>query len=955
MALEMVTLTGTLQGPDGTPSNGVGRFKPAPTWLVAESQDITVAGSSAFEVVAGVLQAVGGGAFEVLACDAAGVNPTLWTYAVSMTLDGQPRTVRGVQPLIANGAEQDWADLLEATIPPTTGTIVGSVGAVDWDDITGKPSTFPPVIGTGPDEAAAGDDERFADAEADRVAAAASATSAAGSATSAATQATNAATSATDAATSATAAAGSATTAGTQATAAGTSATNAASSATGAAGSATTATTQAGNASTSATAAAGSATAASGSASTASTQATNAATSATAAATSATAAAGSATTAAGSATTAGTQATNAATSATAASASATAAAASAAVFAGFIATAPSGVAATDTTNLQAALDAANTAGGGRVYFGPGTYKLSTALTIGSDTDLTLDPNCVIQRFGSINNMIINKGDGTTGGYGQAHDITVRGGTWDANLAGYASNVCAMAFGHALRVTVRDTVIKNVYGWHNIEFNAVQTGRILGVTCLDFDGSTAGKEMIQLDLAKDSSVFPWFGPYDDTACDDIIIDDYFLSNGSRGIGSHSSTSGHWHTNVHIGKGRIVSMREQAIYLPDYQDCTVDGADIATCQIGIHASSIAGQICRGLTITNVTMDDMLPADTTAARGIHLDGTAVANRYIRDVAISDTVIRTVGRHAVGLDYVQGAKLDGLRVSGAGLGGIWAYKSAGIDIIGCQSSGNNTTSTGGTGDIVIAATSGSTTDTSDVRVISSQCGTLIVNQYATRVTLTNNTIGTSVTDNTTATLGVVVRAGNNIAGLADTAPIIRSFAYVSNRWYATATPGSNATFGTSGNNTLRLVAWFVPAPVTISAVQLEITIVGQSGATIRAGIYLPDSNGIPSALVSEFGSVAADAVALPTITGLSVALTPGLYYIGGAVQNAGTTQPTFRATSGAPSFNVPAMLTVNSTAPASNALAAGYAMTGVSGALGTFTPTGALGNAPRIHILTA
>ena len=78
------------------------------------------------------------------------------------------------------------------------------------------------------------------------------------------------------------------------------------------------------------------------------------------------------------------------------------------------------------TAIQKALDSANLQGGGEVYAPDGIYLIGTILTIGSNTKLALAPNAIFRRNATINAMLINKYNGTTGGYGQATNIEITG-------------------------------------------------------------------------------------------------------------------------------------------------------------------------------------------------------------------------------------------------------------------------------------------------------------------------------------------------------------------------------------------------------------------------------------------------------------------------------------------------------------------------------------------------
>lgn len=124
--------------------------------------------------------------------------------------------------------------------------------------------------------------------------------------------------------------------------------------------------------------------------------------------------------------------------------------------------------------LQAALDAAS---GGHLHIDDGLYLLGTALEIDSDTELTLSRSATIRRNSTTDNMLRNKADGLTGGYGANNNIHVTGGIWDANRANYPTNITIIAFGHCRNVSVSDADMKGVESWHCIEFNAVLEGRI----------------------------------------------------------------------------------------------------------------------------------------------------------------------------------------------------------------------------------------------------------------------------------------------------------------------------------------------------------------------------------------------------------------------------------------------------------------------------------------------
>jgi hypothetical protein len=186
----------------------------------------------------------------------------------------------------------------------------------------------------------------------------------------------------------------------------------------------------------------------------------------------------------------------------------------------------------DTIAIQTALLSAYR----RIYVPSGTYRLTNILWIPSNKQLTLSPSTVMLRTSNASAMLLNDADGRTGGYGANKNIIIEGGTWNGNTAEYPSACTIIAFGHATDIIVRDCSILNTPTWHSIELNGTRRCTIEWVT---FDGCT--NEAVQLDTMNSGGpeVFPWFGPYDDTLCRDILIQDCIFQNVATAIGSHSA--------------------------------------------------------------------------------------------------------------------------------------------------------------------------------------------------------------------------------------------------------------------------------------------------------------------------------------------------------------------------------------------------------------------------------
>jgi hypothetical protein len=197
---------------------------------------------------------------------------------------------------------------------------------------------------------------------------------------------------------------------------------------------------------------------------------------------------------------------------------------------------------------------------------------------------------------------------------------------------------------------------------------------------------------------------------------------------------------------------------------------------------------------------------------------------------------------------------------------------------------------------------------------------------------------------------------SGNAVAVVGDYRSLAASAAGVAldtGKYYFTASPTAQAT-GTTGSNVLRLLPWYVPAPVTIVRIGAEVTVIGDVGSKVRLGIYADSGVGYPGALVVDAGQILGDSATVQELT-ISTVLAPGLYWIGGAAQSVTTTQPTMRnvATSWVP----PLLPQLGTTIPGSAAQTFGFLQNAVSGALGgTFTSTlTTSGTGIRVFVKTA
>lgn len=174
-----------------------------------------------------------------------------------------------------------------------------------------------------------------------------------------------------------------------------------------------------------------------------------------------------------------------------------------------------------------------------------------------------------------------------------------------------------------------------------------------------------------------------------------------------------------------------------------------------------------------------------------------------------------------------------------------------------------------------------------------------------------------------------------------------------VAGQYLYTSSQGAVGTSATLGNNTLRLTPWVVEATLKIDRIGAEITVVGDAGSKLRLGIHVDTGACAPGAVLLDAGQIAGDSATVQEITlGSTLVIAPGLYWIGGAVQAAATTQPTVRVNSG---YHPPVPIPAGSSLPTAGGTLTAVSMGSVSGALPSFVGSGVAASAPRVFVRTA
>lgn len=168
---------------------------------------------------------------------------------------------------------------------------------------------------------------------------------------------------------------------------------------------------------------------------------------------------------------------------------------------------------------------------------------------------------------------------------------------------------------------------------------------------------------------------------------------------------------------------------------------------------------------------------------------------------------------------------------------------------------------------------------------------------------------------------------------------------------YYFPIASSGTATANNLGTNVLRVAPWVITRPWPLARIGAEITAAGEAGSTFRPVIYADNGAGYPGTILFDGGPIPADVVGAGEKT-TTQTLQPGIYWLGGVVQGAPTTQPTIRVISG---WSPPFPINLGGTAPV-NVSTVGYSLPNVSGAPpASMAGAGIAGACARMFVKTA
>ncbi len=344
--------------------------------------------------------------------------------------------------------------------------------------------------------------------------------------------------------------------------------------------------------------------------------------------------------------------------------------------------------AADTKAIQAALDDVAEAGAGTVTVPAGKYYLDDSLVIYSNTTLSLAANATMIRKdpakpmlrdykGAVDTVLAGKG------YGHAKNIKITGGVWDGNIKGESASTPEgiMRIYCATNVTISDSTLTGVCGFHHINLAAVDTAVITNVKFTGFvkytgtnyksletgEGnsnelnSTASitSEALQIDYFDKKEYY----------CKNVTVSNCTFDGVLSGVGNHHKES--MATNITIKNNTFQNIQNTCVNLYSFQNVTVSNNKAAN--VRAFARVCGGKDC---TISGNTISTYTNASKNKFNMFRISDKAV-------LTIENNVISGAGVSAVKLDSGSSAKINNNTIKSPTLNGIMVNDSS-ADISG-------------------------------------------------------------------------------------------------------------------------------------------------------------------------------------------------------------------------------------------------------------------------------
>lgn len=304
----------------------------------------------------------------------------------------------------------------------------------------------------------------------------------------------------------------------------------------------------------------------------------------------------------------------------------------------------------------------------KIVIPEGTYVLKKTLYIFSNTWISADKNAVMVRNHAAGSIMRNYQEDDKGGYAADKRIVIEGGVWDGRPSASSYEFSNFRFGHMSDLIIKDAVVKNNYNGHHIELGGVQRVTIDNCEVCGFTGASR-KEAIQLDTMINESVFNSYAPFDNTACDNVVIKNCYFHDLDRAVGSHSGMVGVYYTNIVISGCTFEDLYGSAIPMINYKSCLIENNKMTDVGTGIDIKAMALE-----SMEYYYGNEKTEGDINDNANIVIRNNTITNKVTSKVP-TPYAIRLYGKHVTDSlqlpDYnfaVRGVKITGNTINAAG-----------------------------------------------------------------------------------------------------------------------------------------------------------------------------------------------------------------------------------------------------------------------------------------------
>ncbi len=273
----------------------------------------------------------------------------------------------------------------------------------------------------------------------------------------------------------------------------------------------------------------------------------------------------------------------------------------------------------------------------------GTYTISAALKVYSNTTLIFEDGATIKLDGDPPSMVVGLTDSDIKGYNGASNITIKGGTWDA--AG-STNCEVFQLRHGTNINISDAVMKN-FRAHAINVAASKDVTIKNVTFQNAlkpsRGDTKNLECIHTDIDVPGAES---GANDGTPAANITISGCTFDNVYAGVGRHMNVASgvKYVTNLTIENCTFNKVSERAINLANVTNATIRNNKVTgtTPEYFLEVRR-----CNDVKMTGHST--IAPILIQECNGVTVDGGYIWNAPRQGISIGDSRVTIKNMHIV------------------------------------------------------------------------------------------------------------------------------------------------------------------------------------------------------------------------------------------------------------------------------------------------------------------